>query len=177
MTWVIGSRRDFTDCDDFCVLEFTQIVGDIVAIDDFQQLKNFRHHHATTRYQHCLNVAWYTYLWSKAAGLNYISAARGAMLHDFFLYDRKTGQPIPGRHSEVHPIVALSNAEKYVSVDPIMQDCILHHMWPVSEIHPDTPEGMIVQAADKYCACIEAGSRPVNAIRPGLVRMIHLIAR
>ena len=32
------------------------------------------------------------------------------MLHDFFLYDWHTQQPVPGRHTEVHPMMALQTA-------------------------------------------------------------------
>ena len=175
MTSICGSRRDFTDCDDAYVLEFVEIAADIVAIPAYQKLKNYRHH-CISRYQHSLNVAWYTYRWSRMANLDYVSATRGALLHDFFLYDwRNKEQPIPGRHCEVHPMVALSNAEKYVDVNPVMRDCILHHMWPSSAAHPDTKEGMIVQLADKYCASIEFESRPYRYLIPKFIRAFSII--
>ncbi len=169
MTRILGSKRTFTDIGDEETIEFVQMVSDIIALDEYQKLKQYTHHFTTTRYQHCLNVAWYTYQWCKKAGLNCRSAVRGAMLHDFFLYDhRRGGQPVPGRHSEIHPMAALANARRYFEVDDIMYDCIANHMFPSSSVPPQTKEGMIVSLADKYCASMELGSGPVNRVLPVL---------
>ncbi|MCR5229144.1 MAG: HD domain-containing protein [Solobacterium sp.] len=175
---IINNKNTFLDADDETAMEFLKTVADITACEDYQKLKLFTHHRHTTRYQHCLNVAWYSFIWAKKAGLNYKSCARGAMLHDFYLYDPKTGgQPIKGNHIEIHPIVALANAEKYYEVDEVMKDCILHHMWPMNNIRPVTKEGMIVQAADKYCASLEWSIYNVRRIKPVIReaynRLIH----
>ena len=58
MTFVLGSKRDFLDYQDEEAMEFLEDVCDIVAIPEYQKLKQFRHHYSTNRYQHCLNVAW-----------------------------------------------------------------------------------------------------------------------
>ena len=177
MTKIIGSPRTFTDITDEETLEFVDIVSDIVANEDYQKLKNYTHHYSNTRYQHCLNVAWYTYIWCRRANLNYRSAARGAMLHDFYLYDQhKDEQPIPGRHSDIHPQFALANAEKYFDVDPIMRDCIMNHMFPTSLPVPQTKEGLIVTLADKYCASLELGKIPIQLISPDIARRLRLDA-
>ena len=176
MTKVLGSRKTFTDATDEEAIEFVDIVSDIIANDDFQKLKEFKHHVSNTRYQHCLNVAWYTYLWTKKASLNYRSATRGALLHDFFLYDyRHGGQPIPGRHIDVHPMVALANARKYFEVDEVMYDCIAHHMFPSSLTPPTTKEGVFVTLADKYCASLELGNAPVRRISPIIMKTMHAL--
>lgn len=179
MTSVLGSKRTFLDYNDTEAMEFLECVCDIVAIPEYQELKNFRHHYSTNRYQHCLNVAWYTYLWCHHSGLNARSAARGAMLHDFFLYDwRKEGaQPIPGSHTEVHPLVALANAEKYFEVDDVMRDCILHHMWPSAPGRPLTKEGLMVTAADKYCAAMEISMHTVKTVPPKIMNMIQAVTK
>lgn len=155
MTFIIGSSKTFLNEHDASALEFISIVADITKEPEYQKLKNYTHHHATTRYQHCLNVAWYTYIWCKASGLDYISAARGAMLHDFFVYDWRSEQPIKGRHSAVHPKIALENAKKYFEVNEVMEDVIINHMWPNTIRPPRTPEGMVITVADKYCATLE----------------------
>ena len=176
MTKVVGSKRTFTDVTDEEAIEFVDIVSDIVALDEYQKMKNYTHHIGYTRYQHCLNVAWYTYLWCKRSGLNYKSATRGAMLHDFYLYDQHKGeQPIPGRHVEVHPMVALANADKYFEVDEIMYDCITHHMFPSTSIRPVTMEGYIVSIADKYCAGLEVGKTGVDYMSPYVKEAIKKI--
>lgn len=175
LTRVTGSKRTFLDVSDEETIEFINIVKDIAGNEEYQKLKNFTHHIGNTRYQHCLNVAWYSYLWAKHAGLNYRSAARGAMLHDFFLYDYhiKGQQPIPGRHAEVHPMVALSNAQKYFEVDDIMYDCIINHMYPITSVSPATKEGRIVSLADKYCASLELGLTGYRRISPLVERTIR----
>ncbi|MBQ1319675.1 MAG: HD domain-containing protein [Solobacterium sp.] len=179
MTFVLGSKRDFLDYQDEEAMEFLEDVCDIVAIPEYQKLKQFRHHYSTNRYQHCLNVAWYTFLWCRRAGLNARSAARGAMLHDFFLYDwrQKETQPIPGHHAAVHPVAALANAEKYVEVDDVMRDCILHHMWPSAKGRPVTAEGLLVSLADKYCAGMELSMHTVQTVPPAIMNTIQRISR
>ena len=179
MTFVLGSKRTFLDYDDVEAMEFLEDVCDIVAVPKYQELKNFRHHYSTNRYQHCLNVAWYTFLWCKRRGLNAKSAARGAMLHDFFLYDWRVegSQPIEGKYVEVHPLVALANAEKYFEVDDIMRDCILHHMWPSAKGRPLTKEGLIVTLADKYCATMEIGVHTVQTVPFKIMNSISRLER
>ena len=86
MTYILGTKQSFRNADDPIAMEFLETVCDIPALPEYQKLKQYRHHYGTTRYQHCLNVAWYTFLWCRNAGLNYRSAARGAMLHDFYLF-------------------------------------------------------------------------------------------
>ncbi len=158
----MGSGKTFLDENDEDVLEFLTITADIAGNEEYQKLKHFIHHHSTTRYQHCLNVAWYTYYWTKKLGLNYRSAARGAMLHDFYLYEGHI--PPKGskmRHSELHPRIALENTRKYFKTDPVMEDVIVHHMWPNAKDRPLTKEGYIITIADKYCASIELLGKPL----------------
>ena len=104
------------------------------------------------------------------------SGARGAMLHDFYLYDQHKGeQPVPGRHAEVHPMVALANANKYFEVDDVMYDCIAHHMFPSTPTRPTTMEGYIVSIADKYCAGLEVGKTGVDYMSPYVKEAIRKI--
>ena len=86
MTKVLGSKY-FNDISDELCIEFIDDVKDIVCIDEYQKLKNYTHHYYTTRYQHCLNVAWYSFILSHKFHLDARSCARGAMLHDFYLYE------------------------------------------------------------------------------------------
>ena len=71
------------------VSKSTFLVNSILTITtnrEFKKLAYFSHHIYTSRYQHSINVAYYTYKMAKALKLDYVSATRGAMLHDFFLY-------------------------------------------------------------------------------------------
>ena len=92
--------------------EFTSIISDILTNREFKKLAYFSHHIYTSRYQHSINVAYYTYKMAKALKLDYVSATRGAMLHDFFLYYWQDDKLTIKEHSDLHPKIALENAKK-----------------------------------------------------------------
>ena len=63
--------------------EFEYIAKDIISNPRVQSFKN-EPHHGTTRYNHVMHVAKRTYKLSKKMHLDYVSATRGALLHDYF---------------------------------------------------------------------------------------------
>ena len=65
--------------------EFNDIIKDIISNDTVLQMKNYIQHFDTNCFQHCKNVAYYSYLMCKKLGLDYRSAARAGMFHDLFL--------------------------------------------------------------------------------------------
>ena len=69
------------------LLEFDEIIKDITENSNVSALKDHIQHINSSRYAHCKEVAFYTFLICKKLNLDYISAARGAMLHDFYFYD------------------------------------------------------------------------------------------
>lgn len=137
-------------------VEYLECVKDLLELDEMQELSSYVQHMNTSRFQHSLNVSYYTFLIARKLRLDAYSAARAGLLHDLYLYDRHVEEaPIEGRHSSVHPQVALENARKACKVNDIIEDAILHHMWPITFHRPKTREGMILQAVDKYCALSE----------------------
>ena len=98
------------------IFEFKQIVNEICQNPKVKEMANFMQHANTSCYEHCLRVAYYTYVICKKLNLDYVSATRGAMLHDFFLYDwhehRKVNSFLE-LHAFSHPRIALSNSLKY----------------------------------------------------------------
>jgi len=73
--------------------EFYQLIKDICEHDEFLKLKNYYHHNSSI-YDHVMDVAYLSYRTCKFLNLDYSSATRGALLHDFFLYDwRNHGEP------------------------------------------------------------------------------------
>lgn len=138
--------------------EFLCIIDDIITNETVKQMKNFRQHCDTSCYEHCLHVAYYSYFLCKKLGLDYISTARAAMLHDLFLYDwRKKYRDIelPGLHAFVHPKIALKNASLIFDLNEKEQDIIVKHMWPVTITLPKYKESYIVTLMDKYSALRE----------------------
>ena len=146
--------------------EFMNIIQDLIQNPTVKQMRNFSQHANTSCYQHCMQVAYYTYLACKHFHLDYVSATRGAMLHDLFLYDWHT-QARPDKkwshqHAFLHPKIALQNAKKLFDLNAIEQDVIVNHMWPVTIQIPHFKETLIVTLADKYSACYETFSHIIN---------------
>ena len=115
------------------------------------------HHGNTTIYEHCINVA---YLSCKIAGkiranVNYECLIRGALLHDYYLYDWHVPSKEHRLHGFRHPGIALKNAEQDYVLDEVEKNIILHHMFPLTIIPPITMEGWIVSIADKISAVME----------------------
>ena len=67
--------------------EFNYIIKDIIENYTVQQMKKYMQHFDTTCFEHCYMASYYCYKVSKIFNWDYKSAARGAMLHDLFLYD------------------------------------------------------------------------------------------
>ena len=101
-------KYDFYDC-----------IRDIAEHPVVLRMKLYPHHGTTNCYQHCVHVAYYNYQWCRFFHLDARSAARGAMLHDLFLYywhthAKKTGDHF---HGLPHPKTALKNASKFFELN------------------------------------------------------------
>ena len=86
--------------------------------------------------------------------IDYDSLIRGALLHDYFLYDwhKNTGIKL---HGFTHPKKALINARKDFQLTSREENIILRHMFPLTVIPPLFLESWIVCTADKLCAIKE----------------------
>lgn len=56
--------------------EFKFIINDLEQNKTVQQMKCYRQHCSTSCYEHCYNVAYYSYKICKKFKLDYISASR-----------------------------------------------------------------------------------------------------
>ena len=138
------------------LIEFFDIIKDIISNDTVKQMKHFRQHCNTSCYKHCMQVAYFTYISCKALKLDYISATRAAMLHDLFLYDWRKRQPDrKGLHAFTHGRTACDNASKLFNLNDKEKYMIIKHMWPVTFSLPRYRESYIVTIMDKYSACLE----------------------
>jgi uncharacterized membrane protein len=144
-------RKPFED-------EFYDITKDIYMHDEFIKLKQHQHHNSSI-YDHVMDVSYFSYRACKFLKLDYRSAARGALLHDFFLYDWRDHDvpdlPDDKFHGIEHPKIALANAEKHFTLNDIEKDIIIKHMWPLTLVPPKYKESFIVSFADKYLASKE----------------------
>lgn len=142
---------------DIDIQEFKDIIKDITENSSVLSLKEHVQHMKSSRYEHCYEVAYYTYVLSKKLGLDYISATRGAMLHDFYFYDWRN-KGVEGQkhfHAYRHPRIALNNATENFELNEVEKDIILKHMWPLTIALPRFSESYIVTLVDKYCATKE----------------------
>ncbi|MCP4752803.1 MAG: HD family phosphohydrolase [Proteobacteria bacterium] len=143
---------------------------EILENDLFLSMNRYRHHGNISCLKHTLIVADITFRAAKKKGLDLVSATRGALLHDFYLYDWHTDSP--GLHGFKHPYISRKNAERLFSLNPIENNAIVRHMWPLTPIPPKYPESFLVCMADKAATLRdykkEAGKR---ASRIGLVAL------
>lgn len=134
--------------------------ADILDSDNFKGTKRHIQHGSMTVYDHSMDVARYSLLLNKKLGLgcDKRDLIRGALLHDYFLYDWHDKAYLPQRkrlHGFRHPGIALKNAEKEYKLNPRQREIIRKHMWPLSVIPPTCREVWVVTAADKYCSLME----------------------
>jgi uncharacterized protein len=147
----IGKQKEMIDQrEDKNHIEHKKYIADLLENDQVQEMRSFLHHAHSTCYDHCFNVSYYGYLVCRFFGLDYVSAARGGMLHDLFLYDWKTTKTPGNLHAFTHPKSALTNADLSFDLNKIERDVILKHMWPLTMTPPKYKESLIISLIDKY---------------------------
>ena len=134
--------------------------SDILNSENFRGTRRHIQHGNMTVYSHVMNVARYSLLLNKKLGLgcNKHDLVRGALLHDYFLYDWHDKTQIPQRkrlHGFWHPGIALRNAEKEYKLTDRQREIIRKHMWPLSVVPPTCREAWVVTTADTYCSLME----------------------
>lgn len=127
----------------------------------YLKLKEFIQHGNVTVYEHCIYVCLCALkINSKLkAGAELRALVRGALLHDYFLYDWHDGSA-PGNihpklHGFYHPGIALRNAVKDFILSEREKDIIKKHMWPLTINPPRCREAWIICLADKYASTLE----------------------
>lgn len=138
--------------------EYYEMIEDICKHPEFLKLKDYFHHNSSI-YHHVHDVAYLSYRICKYLKLDYRSAARGALLHDFFLYDWRNHDvpdlPKEKYHGLEHPKIATINAKKHFPINEVEEDIIRKHMWPLTLVPPMYKESFIVSFADKYLSSVE----------------------
>ena len=87
--------------------------------------------------------------------LDWDSLIRGALLHDYFLYDYHDKTVPRYKHGITHAKRALKNAEEDFELNDIEREIIGKHMFPVNPKPPRYIETWIVTLADKIVAVQE----------------------
>ena len=118
-------------------------------------------HGRVSVYAHSVAVALLCLKLSRRLRLNVNERAlvRGALLHDYFLYDWHEKDPSHRWHGFTHPAKALKNASRDFRLDRIERDMIAHHMFPLVPGLPRCRESLLLCVADKLCAIKETFKR------------------
>ena len=125
------------------------------------QLKAYMQHGHCSVYDHSLGVASLSLRLARGLRLKIDENAlvRGALLHDYFLYDWHVPDPNRPLHGFYHPKAALQNARRDFRLSRKEEDIIARHMFPLTLVPPRTVEGLLVCLADKICAVRETLKR------------------
>ena len=116
--------------------QFSYITSD----EEFKKLKT-EVHHGSNRYDHSVRVALKVYKLAKRFHLNYVSATRAALLHDFFLRSELGDDmyPVTREAPTTKEGWLLTYADKVVSVREYMKYRVLRM---------DSPELSVVNDVD-----------------------------
>lgn len=135
--------------------EFYTIIRDIVKSQEFCRMKRYRHHVKSNVYAHSIRVAYLCYRHHKkhCTKIDLREFVRGALLHDYYLYDWHDMTRGNRLHLFTHPKKALANAlRRYPNLTPFQRDMIRHHMFPITLCPPHTRAGWLVCFYDKVAA-------------------------
>lgn len=140
--------------------EYQRYIEELLSDERISKMDEFIQHGNTTTLAHCKAVAK---LCGEIAYRYHIkvdvkSLARGALLHDYFLYDWHE-QKLGNLHGFYHPGIALKNATRDFELNPREQDIIRKHMFPLTLYVPRYRETVLVCLADKGCALKEVYHR------------------
>lgn len=130
---------------------------DIIVSAGMQKEREFRHHRNENVFRHSVGVACVSLFLAEFLRLRIDRASliRGALLHDYFLYDWRTSEKECRPHGFKHAKFALRNAIRDFSVNEVERDIIEKHMFPLTIRLPHYKESVIVCLADKFCAVCE----------------------
>lgn len=135
--------------------EFIDIIIHIINGNNFVKMKKYRHHVKSNIYDHSIKVAYYCYKHYKRFKLkgNILELLRGALLHDYYLYDWHDRLPENKFHGFRHPKRALKNALRdFPDLSSTEIDIIKHHMFPLTLSPPRSFYGWLVCFYDKIAA-------------------------
>lgn len=141
--------------------EIFSLSRDILTDPRALRMKEFTQHGNTSVFEHCVAVAKYSLLiasfFEKVFRVKFDrkSLVRGALLHDYFLYDWHDPDPKNRIHGFTHPGTAWRNACRDFDINKLEANIIRRHMFPLTPVPPTHRESIIVCLADKWCAICE----------------------
>ncbi|MBO4863587.1 MAG: HD domain-containing protein [Eubacterium sp.] len=144
---------------DESIVEIIHTFGDDIINDErFEEEKNYIQHGTLSTYTHSLCVT-YISVWLALRSKKKVdmrALVRGALLHDYFLYDWHEKNEYHNTHGFTHAKRSMANARRDFDITEHEAGIIYSHMFPLNLTHiPASREARIVCWADKLCAGIE----------------------
>ncbi len=141
---------------------FEKELKELLNNPEIQRMGNFTMHGGNTTLNHVVAVAECSFRIADRLGIaiDEKALARGAVLHDFYLYTFFDTDISGWRHGLGHPETALRNAKELMPLTAKEENIIRSHMWPLTLFHPpQSKEAVLVMLADKICAMREIFTR------------------
>ena len=128
-----------------------------------QAEKGFVQHGSVSVYRHSQQVAVMSVRIARLLAVAHISVnlpslVKGALLHDYFLYDWHIRDRSRKNHALYHADYAVSNAQRDFGLTERERNMIRSHMFPLSLEIPRYRESVILTVADKLCATGETAA-------------------
>lgn len=147
--------------------EFYSHAEEILKHPKFQEQKKYTHHKGITLFDHSISVAYRSYRIAKKLRLDKRAVVRGALLHDFYLYDwhiegKKKRKSLFKKHGFTHAKEAFDNAKQYFTLSKKEKDIIVKHMFPLNWRPPRYLESWIVNFSDDFTSLSETIFRKKN---------------
>ena len=129
----------------------------ILRSEGMQRMRTYKQHGSTSVFAHCVHVACMSVRIAERLHLrvNERAMIRGALLHDYFLYDWHDPDNLRPLHGFTHPGEALRAALEEFELNDVERNVIHRHMFPLTPVPPRYREAVLVSLADKVSAVLE----------------------
>lgn len=147
---------------------FSALLLRMAAESSILKMHRYTQHGNTSTLLHCIAVSYFSVLLAEKFGIacSRRELLRGALLHDYFLYDWHEKDQSHRWHGFTHPGRALRNARRDFALSEREQDIIGKHMCPLTPALPKYRETVLVCLVDKWCSTYEVFSRnPYGELR------------
>ena len=136
---------------------FYRILHELYESSRIAESAEYIQHGATSVLAHSIAVAYFSLCIAAFFRLkvDQQQLIRGALLHDYFLYDWHEKDKGHRFHGFRHPRTAWRNADRDVGLREIEKDIVLKHMFPLTPKPPRYKESAVVCLADKICSIYE----------------------
>lgn len=137
--------------------EIKEVLKELDEQGRMKHTQKYMQHSDISVYKHCISVAYTSvelaekFSWD----VNRRELIRGALLHDYFLYDWHEKDGGHRFHGFIHAGRALQNAKRDFELTRREENIILRHMFPLNIVPPMCKEAWLVCLADKICALKE----------------------